>query len=55
MLAADFTDEEKDRLKNIRIGALFTFIAVISRFIVGDIIRPLILFDVIQPGGHGHY
>lgn len=55
MLVADFTDQEKARLKNIRIGALFTFIAVILRFIVGDIIKPLILFDVIQPGGHGHY
>lgn len=55
MLAADFTDKEKARLKNIRIGAFFTFIAVLLRFIVGDIIKPLILFDVIQPGGHGHH
>jgi hypothetical protein len=55
MLATDFTDKEKVRLKNIRIGALFTFIAIILRFIVGDIIKPLILIDVIQPGGHGHY
>lgn len=55
MLAFDFTNREKTILKNIRIGAFFTFLAVILRFIVGDIIKPLILFDVIQPGGHGHY
>ena len=55
MLPTDFTDKEKSRLKNIRIGALCTFIAVILRFIVGDIVKPLILFDVIQPGGHGYY
>ncbi|MFO0794584.1 MAG: hypothetical protein U0586_11045 [Candidatus Brocadiaceae bacterium] len=55
MLAADFTDREKAQLKNFRIGALFAFIAVIMRFIVGDIIKPLVLFDVIQSGTPGHY
>ncbi len=52
MLAFDFTNQEKTILKNIRIGAFFTFIAVLLRFIVGDIIKPLILFDVIQPSRH---
>ncbi len=54
MLALNFNNEEKSLLRNVRIGALFTFIAVNLRFVVGDIIKPLILFDVIQPGGHGH-
>lgn len=53
MLASNFTDKEKLLLKNIRLGAFFTFIAINLRFIVGDIIKPLILFDVIQPHDHG--
>lgn len=40
MLAINFTDQEKDKAKNIRIGAFLTFAGVISRFIVGDIIKP---------------
>ncbi len=55
MLAFAFTNREKTILKNLRIGVFFTFLAVILRFIVGDIIKPLILFNVIQPGGHGHH
>ena len=55
MLAFDFTNQEKSLLRNVRIGAFFTFIAVILRFVVGDVVMPLILFDVIQPGGHGHH
>lgn len=57
MLAVNFTDQERDKVKNIRIGAFLTFAGVISRFIVGDIIKPLELFDIIHPAGHGkhHY
>ncbi len=54
MLASNFTDKEKLLLKNIRLGAFFTFVAINLRFIVGDIIKPLILFDVIQPHDHSH-
>lgn len=41
MLAVNFNDQEKNKLKNIRIGAFLTFSGIISRFIVGDIIKPL--------------
>ncbi|MFN3532588.1 MAG: hypothetical protein ACK41Q_08790 [Candidatus Brocadia sp.] len=55
MLAINFTDQEKDQLKNIRIGAFITFTGIILRFIVGDIIKPLELFDIIHPPGHGEH
>ncbi|MEP9410991.1 MAG: hypothetical protein HRF42_06240 [Candidatus Brocadia sp.] len=56
MLAFGFNEQEKSSIRNLRIGALLTFIAVNLRFIVGDIIKPLILFGILQPGNseHGH-
>lgn len=55
MLAIGFSKQEKSLIRNIRIGAFLTFIGINLRFIVGEIIKPLILFDVLQPGGHSHH
>lgn len=55
MIALNFNDQEKKKLKNIRIGAFLTFSGIISRFIVGDIIKPLELYDFIHPGSHSHH
>lgn len=54
MLAFNFNEQEKSSIRNLRIGALLTFIAINLRFIVGDIIKPLILFDILQPGNSEH-
>ena len=55
MLALNYNKSERSFLKFIRIGTFLTFIAINLRFIVGDIIKPLILFDILQPRKHGHH
>ncbi|MCF6150569.1 MAG: hypothetical protein E3K37_18220 [Candidatus Kuenenia sp.] len=52
MLAINYNAKEKAFLQLIRIGTFLTFIAINLKFIVADIIKPLILFDILQLGGH---
>lgn len=44
----------KSSFRGLKIGVFLIFIAINIRFIVGDIIKPLILIDVIQISGHEH-
>lgn len=55
MLARSYNAKERAFLQFIRIGAFLSFVAINLKFIVGDVIKPLILFDILQFGGHGHH
>lgn len=55
MLAKNYAAKEKAFLQTLRIGIFLTFLAINLKFIIGDIIKPLILFNVLQFGGHGHH
>lgn len=54
MLAVHFNKQEKTQIRSLRFGAFLTFMGINIRFIVGEIIKPLILFGFLQPGGYGH-
>lgn len=51
MLAKNYAAKEKAFLQTLRIGIFLTFLAINLKFIIGDIIKPLILFNVLQFGG----
>lgn len=54
MLAVNFNKREKALIRSLRFGAFLTFMGINMRFIVGEIIKPLILFGFLQPGGYSH-
>ncbi|MDO8141537.1 MAG: hypothetical protein Q6358_08565 [Candidatus Brocadiales bacterium] len=45
----------KSAEKNLKLSALLSFVGINLRFISVNIIKPLILFDIIKPENHEHY
>ncbi|MBE7446531.1 MAG: hypothetical protein HS132_15360 [Planctomycetia bacterium] len=54
MTTLAYSTDIKSSFRGLKIGVFLIFIAINIEFIVGDIIKPLILIDVIQTSGHEH-